>query len=108
MDFDGNCNIFEALYSFLCWVYICPSSSNSCYNVEVLQTSMQNETVHNVGEALPVCCVISSEGDHKFCPGLNVNEYYDKFHFIICFHIKSVQLWDQPFKHIELSIMVSA
>ena len=45
-----------------------------------------------------VCCIISCEGDHKFCAGLNESEYYDKYFSIIRFHLESVQLWDRPFK----------
>ena len=89
------------LYISVARVIFNPSSTTLCYDVQVLLTSVQKGTVQNVGEALLVCCMISSEGDHKFCLGLNVSEYYDKYHSVICFHLKSVRLWDRPFKRID-------
>ena len=94
-------NIPDSGYISVARVIFYPSSATLCYDVQVLQTSVQKGMVHNVDEALPVCHMISSEGDYKFCPGLDVSEYYDKYHSVIRFHLKSVRLWDRPFTRID-------
>ncbi|XP_065908252.1 uncharacterized protein [Dysidea avara] len=94
-------NIPNAGYISVARVIFYQSSTTLCYDVQVLLTSVQKGTVHNVDEAIMVCRIISCEGDHKFCPGLNESEYYDKYFSIIRFHLESVRLWDRPFKRID-------
>ena len=61
---------------------------------------MQKGTVSDIDEALKVCYVISSQGDYNFCPGLDEREYYDNYYTVIRYHLKSVWLWEKPFKRI--------
>ena len=71
------------------WIYICSenhfyaSSTELSYDVQILFTSVQKGTVADIDEALKVCYVVSTQGDYKFCPGLDEREYYDNYYTVI-------------------------
>ena len=44
---------------------------------------MQKGTVIDIDETLNVCHLVSTQGDHKFCPGLDEREYYDIYYSVI-------------------------
>jgi len=45
--------------------------------------------------------VISKKTEFKFCPGIDVNHYYDHYFAIIRYHIEICHAWDHPFKRID-------
>jgi len=94
-------NVPDAGFISLARVIFSPSCTALCYDVQVLLKSVQKGTVQNADEALNVCCIISSEGDYKFCPGLNLTEYDEKYHAMIRYHVKSVRVWERPFTRID-------
>ena len=55
------------------------SSAGLFYDVQILFTSVQKGTVVDIEEALNVCHLVSTQEDHKFCPGLDEREYYDNY-----------------------------
>ena len=97
------CNIPEAGYISVARVvfYSRPSSNNYCYDVQVLFTSVQKGDIQSVDDALRTCQIISMEGGYKFCPGLDETQYFERYYSVIRYHLKSVRLWDKPFKRID-------
>ena len=71
------------------------------YDLQALFISVQSGQVHSLSDFLAVCDIISKEGGYKYCPGIDVKHYYDHYHSIIRYHIKSVRSWDLPFKRID-------
>ena len=52
-----------------------PSSSTGLFHdVQILFTSVQKGTVVDIDEALNVYNLVSTQGNHKFCPGLDERE----------------------------------
>jgi len=94
-------NVPEAGYISVARIIFNPSTTALCYDLQVLLTSVQKGTVQTADEALKICLTISSEGDYKFCPGLDQTEYYEYYHSVIRFHLKSVRLWERPFQRID-------
>ena len=95
-------NVPEAGYISVARVIFYPSSSTGLfYDVQILFTSVQKGTVVDIDAALNVCHLVSTQRNHKFCPGLDEREYYDNYYSVIRYHLKSGQLWDKPFKRID-------
>ena len=96
-------NVPEAGYVFVARVvlYPTPNSDSYSYDVQILLTSVQKGEIQSTEEALRICHIISTEGAYKFCPGLNVTEYYEQYHSAIGYHLQSVRLWDKPFKCVD-------
>ena len=82
-------------------LYPTPNSDSYSYDVQILLTSVQKGEVQSTEETLRICHIISTEGAYKFCPGLNVTEYYEQYHSAIGYHLQSVRLWDKPFKRVD-------
>lgn len=62
---------------------------------------VQSGQVYSLCDFFAVCNIISKEGGYKYCPGIDVNHYFDHYHSIIQYHIKSVRSCELPFKRID-------
>ena len=50
---------------------------------------------------LRICHIISKDSGYKFCPGLNVAEYYKQYNSATGYNIESVRVWDKHFKCVD-------
>ena len=84
-------------------ILLYPTDEASAYRYEtqVLFTAFRSGTVYTVEEFLSVCKVISKKAEFKFCPGIDVDHYYNHYHAIIRYHTESCRVWDHPFKRID-------
>jgi len=71
------------------------------YDVQILFTSIQSGEVNDSQQIVEVCFMITRDSEFKFCPGLDEKRYYEDYHSPIGYHLKSVRLWDRPFKRID-------
>ena len=76
-------------------------SGSATYDLQALFTSIQSGQVHNLSEFFAICEIISRKGGYKYCPGIDVVHYFDHYHSVIRYHIKSVRSWELPFKRID-------
>ena len=77
-------NVPEAGYiSVARVIFYLLSSTGLFYDVQTLFTSVQKGTVVDIDEALNVSHLVSTQGDHKFCPGLDEREYYDNYYSVL-------------------------
>jgi len=75
------------------------------YDVQILFTSIQSGEVNDLQQVVEVCAMITRGSEYKFCPGLDEKQYYEDYHSPIGYHLKSVRLWDKPFKRIICAIV---
>ena len=96
-------HIAEAGYISIARIVFYPSINEPslCCDIQILLTSYQKGSVSDVDQAIDFCFIISKKGDYKFCPGLDQKEYYDRYFAMIRYYLKSVRLWDRPFKRID-------
>lgn len=71
------------------------------YETQALFTTIKHGYIHTAKEFLEACCVISVKGGYKFCPGIDVQHYYEYFFAIIRYHVESCRVWEQPFKRVD-------
>lgn len=71
------------------------------YETQILFTTFNSGTIHTAKEFLDICSIISEKAEYKFCPGLNVDHYYEYFFAIIRYHVESCRVWEYPFKRID-------
>ena len=71
------------------------------YEIQVLFSSFRSGSIHTADEFLDVCSIISVQGGYKYCPGIEVDHYYQYFFSMIRYHIKSCRVWEQPFIRID-------
>ena len=71
------------------------------YETQVLFTTINSGNIHTEKEFLEACCVISVKSGYKFCPGIDVQHYYEYFFAIIRYHVESCRVWEQPFKRVD-------
>ena len=71
------------------------------YEIQVLFSSFRSGSVHTADEFMDVCSIISVQGGYKYCPGIEVDHYYQYFFSMIRYHIKSCRVWEQPFIRID-------
>ena len=64
------------------------------YEIQVLFSSFESGSVHTADEFMDVCSIISTQGGYKYCPGIEVDHYYQHDH-------KSCRVWEHPFKRID-------
>ena len=70
------------------------------YAVQALFTNVQTGIVENISKFKDVCSIVADCSEYKFCPGIS-KEKYEEYHSVIRYHIKSIRIWDQPFKRID-------
>lgn len=87
---------------FIARVLFCPSSMESIltYDIQILFTSIQSGEMNDSQQIVEICSMITRNSGFKFCPGLDEKRYYGDYHKI-GYHIRSVRLWDKPFKRID-------
>ena len=73
------CNTPEAGYVSVARVVLYPTLNSDIYSydIQILLTSVQKGEVQTTEEALKIFYIISTEGGYRFCPGLDVMEYYE-------------------------------
>lgn len=71
------------------------------YDLQALFITIQSGEAQDLNDFLAVCKIISRNGGYKYCPGLDENEYHNQFYSVIRYHIKSVRLWEIPFKRVD-------
>lgn len=71
------------------------------YAVQALFTNVQTGVVENISKFMDICSIISDSGGYKFCPGIPEKKYFDEYYSVIHYHIKSIRIWEQPFKQID-------
>ena len=74
---------------------------NIAYEVQVLFTNVDSGIVQDPDHFMEICKTISDSSGYKFCPGLQIDHYYTHYYAVIRYHIKSVRLWEHPFKRID-------
>jgi len=90
------------MYLWPGWFCVLNTYSDSyTYDVKILLTSAQKGEIRTTEEALRICLISSTDDGFKFCPGLNVTEYYEQYHSAIGYNIQSVRVWEKPFKHVD-------
>ena len=45
-------------------------------------------------EFMDICSIISESGGYKFCLGIPEKKYFDEYYSVICYHIKSIRIWE--------------
>ena len=71
------------------------------YDIQVLLNTIQTGTIGEFSEAHSIITMISQKGSHKFCPGLDYQQYFDHYLSVIRYNIKSVRLWERPFHRVD-------
>lgn len=71
------------------------------YTFQILFSTLQNGNVSNLSQFISVCNLLSKNSQYKFCPGLDEKIYFDIYFSIICYHIESVRIWENPFTRID-------
>ena len=71
------------------------------YEIQDLFSSFESGSVHTADEFMDVCSIISTQGGYKYCPGIEVDYYYQYFYSMIRYHITSCRVWEHPFKRID-------
>ena len=74
---------------------------NIAYEVQVLFTNVDSGIVRDPDHFMEICKTISDSSGYKFCPGLQIDHYYAHYYAVIWYHIKSVRVWEHPFKRID-------
>jgi len=69
-------------------------ASGMTYDIQVLLNTIQTGTIENFSEAHSIITMVSQKGLHKFCPGLDYQQYFDHYFSVIWYNIKSVRLWE--------------
>jgi len=77
------------------------SEGTVTYDLQALFITIQSGQAKTLDDFLAICETIPSKSCHKLCPGIDVEHYYDHYHSVIRYHIKSVRVWDRPFKRID-------
>ena len=74
------------------------------YTVNLLGTKFMSGTVYTETDVYNLCEIFSDQSSlspYKFCPGIDWDQYEDKYHSVIRFHVKSVRQSTSPFKRID-------
>jgi len=71
------------------------------YETQVLFTTINSGTICTAKEFLDACSIISEKNEYKFCPGFNVEHYYEYFFAVIRYHLESCRVWKHPFDRVD-------
>ena len=71
------------------------------YDLQALFITIQSGEALDLNDFLAACKIISRNGGYKYCPGLDENECHNQYYSVIRYHIKSVRLWEIPFKRVD-------
>jgi len=62
---------------------------------------VQTGVVKSVAEFMDICSIILESAGYKFCPGIQEKKYFDEYYSVIRYYIKSIRIWEKPFKRID-------
>jgi len=71
------------------------------YTAYVLMRKWESGTLTSIEDLTMVCLKFSSKSEHKFCPGINPEDYETEYFAAIRFHIASVRRMEFPFARVD-------
>ena len=77
------------------------SESTVTNDLQAIFIIIQSGQAKTLDDFLVICETISSKSCYNLRPCTDVKHYYDHYHSVIRYHIKSVRVWDRPFKRID-------
>lgn len=76
-------------------------SEHGDYEFQVLLKTVDKGRLSNVDDFVTLCLRVSSTGGYKFCPGVNIGVYKEKYLSVLHRDSKSVKILSEPFERVE-------
>ena len=82
-------------------IILLPAARGYHYDLQVLLVSVETGVILSEQDFIKVCNSLLQSHGFVFCPGIDYQEYHDKYYSVIRFHSKQVNLSTTPFQRVD-------